>query len=72
MNERIEELIEQADNIEILPDEEFCDTDFLADIDPRRLKKFAELIVRECINTLYQHGWTDAADDMKEHFGVEE
>ena len=37
-----------------------------------KIEKFAELIVRDCVNTLYQHGWTDAANDMKEHFGVEE
>ena len=64
MNERIEELIEQADNIEILPDEEFCDTDFLADIDPRRVKKFAELIVRECAGIAKQTD-ADDGDDYK-------
>ena len=39
---------------------------------PMDVAKFAELIVKECVGTLYQHGWTDAANDMKEHFGVEE
>lgn len=38
----------------------------------QELEKFAELIVKECVSTLYQHGWTDAANDMKEHFGVEQ
>jgi len=74
MNERIEELIEQADNIEISPDEEFCDTDFLADIDPRRVKKFAELIVRECANIgeRYADGNYEVYNQILEHFGVEE
>ena len=80
MNERIKQLAEQADNIEILPDEEFCDTDFLADIDPRRVKKFAELIVRECAKALDDklanpNGASMAycdGSDLLEHFGVEE
>jgi len=52
MNERIKQLIYKADEVEILPDEDFCDTDFLADMDPRRVKIFAELIVRECLKEL--------------------
>ena len=48
MNERIQALIDEADEVEILPDEEFCDTDFLADMDPRRVKILAELLIREC------------------------
>ena len=79
MNERIEQLVEQADNIEILPDEEFCDTDFLADIDPRRVKKFAELIVRECMEQVWytrEDGINGNISEvikerMKQHFGVE-
>jgi len=36
-------------------------------------KKFAELIVRECIDTLYKNGCSCIpADRLKEHFGVEE
>ena len=79
MSKRMRELAEQADDIEILPDEEFCDTDFLADIDPRRVKKFTELIVRECLNQCYNRGMNDelyagqlkAATYIEEHFGVE-
>ena len=47
MNERIQEIVYKADDVEILPDEDFCDTDFLADMDPRRVKVFAELIVKD-------------------------
>lgn len=79
MNELIEQLIEQADNIEILPDVEFCDTDFLADIDPRRVKKFAELIVRECMTIAQEYDGAKLggpgliiAMRMESHFGVEE
>lgn len=33
--------------------------------------KFAELIVQECIATLHLHGYDDAMDQVKQHFGVE-
>jgi len=48
MNERIEDLMREADDVEILVDEYFLDSDFLADMDPRRVKVFAELIIRKC------------------------
>ena len=36
-------------------------------------EKFAELIVRECIDTLYKNGCSCIpADRLKQHFGVEE
>ena len=35
-------------------------------------KKFAELIVRECMSNLYLHGYDDARTQIQEHFGVEE
>ena len=88
MNEKIKELIYKADDVEILPDEEFCDTDFLADMDPRRVKIFAELIIQECIDKIESKRssgentdqWTITRDicyhymmkELKEHFGVEE
>ena len=68
MNKRIEELLGQAYD-EAVPE---TWTTLSSEQLGRIYEKFAELIVWECINTLYQHGWTDAADDMKEHFGVEE
>ena len=47
---------------------------------PTKLEKFAELIVRECVevcnsrvgNSDYNTGRMHCASDLKEHFGVEE
>ena len=73
----------KADDVEILPDEDFCDTDFLADIDPRRVKIFAELIIRECIKQAHDvanlrgvnddmiHGADTATVKISKHFRVE-
>lgn len=73
MNEKIKEIMYITDEIDIPNDEYFCDTDFLADIDPRRVQKFAEMIVRECMNVVY-----DKIDDsraaaiaIETHFGIE-
>jgi hypothetical protein len=77
MNERIRELAEQAG------------VDFFNRIDPEYLgreyceawtdqqQKFAELIVRECIDTVLDSSveYTTRpriAEELKEHFGVEE
>ena len=63
MNERILELADKA--IEDMPGawnipDEFC-------------KKFAELIVRECITEFEKYSTVDYASiKVKEHFGVEE
>jgi hypothetical protein len=70
MNERIRELSAQATRIEE-PDGLF----------PREVfdrEKFAELIVKECVNTLEFHGFEDAIPYVKwmatnklgQHFGV--
>jgi hypothetical protein len=72
MNERIKELAEQA-------------TVFVADYDGQRWQidpeKFAELIVRECIDIAQDRanfpGYppndvNDIIDEIREHFGVEE
>lgn len=48
MNEKIEAFMYAVDDMEIL-NEVGTDADFLADIDPLRLEKFAELIIRECL-----------------------
>ena len=79
MNERIRLLAEQAG---------FMDSWFSESGDDceQELKKFAELIVRECVDrvTSKANGWgdmtgfaikesiLDCAKDLKEHFGVEE
>lgn len=60
MNERIQELAEQA-GLEY-------------NFDPMlwlKYEKFAELIVRECCQKLENDGMVEVAMEMKEHFGVE-
>lgn len=69
MNERILELAEQQG---------LTGPNFF--ISRHELEKFAELIVRECINTLEFHGFDDAIPYVKwmatnklgQHFGVDE
>ncbi len=82
MNERILELAEQA-GYKPLPGFDFANS-----LEETYLKKFAELIVRECIETIndrvlnsdgsgdwytgYVAGATECRRKIKEHFGVEE
>jgi hypothetical protein len=73
MNERIDKLFEQAL-------EEFtAENKYATIIVPNPLKeKFAELIVKECLQVINQpNGVGDddvirISDDVKQHFGVEE
>ena len=77
MNERIKELAEQAGValIKTKGMEDIVDGCYITN--DKHLKKFAELIVRECgniVNSLEQHeGPGDCAtvEYIKEHFGVE-
>ena len=74
MNERIQELAYQADiKFSAHWQHQGIDT---AVIIPSDLKKFAELIVRECAGVSENHkGMNDKyfiADAIKKHFGVEE
>ena len=68
MNERIRQLARQADLYAFVSDES---------IDPD-IEKFAELIVRECIEVIEKqkakmsYGPTFVIEDIKQHFGVEE
>ena len=64
MNERIRELADEAG---------FMDSWFSESGDDceRELKKFAELIVRECMTNLYLNGYDDAVIQIQKHFGVE-
>ena len=57
MNQRIRELAKQAG--------------FYANPDIEKFEKFAELIVRECIDTAFHKGHPDLEFLLK-HFGVEE
>lgn len=77
MNERIKELAKQATDIEYGVDNGFDRVTF-------DKEKFAELIVKECIDTMYKHGEAYAhpsagfyqaktfSEAIMEHFGVEE
>jgi len=80
MNERIQELAEQATSIvEMVGPQGY--TSSYAKFDR---EKFAELIVRECVATMYKHGEIYAhpsagfyqakifSKAIMEHFGVEE
>ena len=60
MNKRIEELSDQCYYINTYSDKEIFDH-----------KKFAELIVRECIDKAFHNGHPDLEFLLK-HFGVEE
>ena len=71
MNERIKELVEQAQKHSREYVEDEVETQFH--------KKFAELIVRECANIDFRHKVGLSTDDdfeisrlIKQHFGVEE
>ena len=71
MNERIRELVKQATTIE--------EHKWGVSYDNFNKEKFAELIVRECIevcksrvgNSDYTTGRMHCVSDIKEHFGVE-
>jgi hypothetical protein len=69
MNEKIEKLAEEAGFMEGWFSESGDDCE-------REIKKFAELIVRECADyaNWYQTNsqYTDIAKAIREHFGVEE
>lgn len=72
MNERIKQLALDAGLLNYVDNETPRRYFICGNADLEEVQKFAELIVRECVDTLYQHGWTDAGDDMTEHYGVEE
>jgi len=71
MNEKIKQLAEQADNF--ADDKIRMPGEYHPDWHDVRDEKFAELIVKECSNflkdTLDDHF---AAEQLEEHFGVEE
>ena len=78
MNERIRELAEQAGFV-LWKDESYNSGDVIdwSSSYDNELKKFAELIVRECIDWCNAHARDDGtaqriAEDIKKDFGVEE
>ena len=76
MNERIKQLWEDNDTIEVCYPEQGSPVSVSA----TTLEKFAELIVRECAEIAYNkqykhssaHTRGDCAEAIKQHFGVEE
>lgn len=84
MNEQIYSLAEQASEYAVLnPSDEVLQSeteDAKVEIPKAFIDKFAELIVKECIevcnsrvgNSDYNTGRMHCASDLKEHFGVEE
>jgi hypothetical protein len=71
MNERIKELAEQADVFEY---KTYYDPTFSKSvINDDKVKKFAELIVRDNIRTLRSNGYDDAAQCLQDiHFGIQD
>ena len=68
MNERIKELMKQA-GLSYLYD---YDTDGHAMVcNEKDIKRFAELIVKECANVAADHDALDIYEEIREHFGVE-
>ncbi len=67
MNQRIQELIEQAEKYaEEKSTWRGDNTEWRNEFEGIFKEKFAELIVRECAN------FTDHAEELYKHFGVEE
>jgi len=71
MNEQFKQLAKQA-QIELFEDKSFG-WSVIAGTD-QHLKKFAELIVRECadVATINAHQWASPGTYVLKHFGVEE
>jgi|APGre2960657373_1045057.scaffolds.fasta_scaffold223859_1 hypothetical protein len=40
------------------------------DINPAMQARFAELLIQECVDNLFLHGYDDAADQIIKHFGL--
>jgi hypothetical protein len=83
MNERIKELVIQADKYA----NDICDTNANADWYDTRDEKFAQLIIRECVDIVsdtavdtppndlfygYNLGVNKAAENIKERFEIDE
>jgi hypothetical protein len=82
MNERIQELALQAKVGPVLLLQHYGNVDALTDSEQEgveQIQKFAELIVRECLNKIENEAaqyaepvWAvELVDDIKDHFGVE-
>jgi hypothetical protein len=69
MNDRIEKLADEAEEYAV----RVTTGDWEVGLAYQDLfnKKFAELIVRECMSDLYLNGYDDAMIQIQKHFGVE-
>ncbi len=73
MNERIRELAEQTKKYALDAMIKITDREQALKVYSETYDtKFAELIVRECIDIVERHGSWIGVDYIKEHFGVEE
>ena len=83
MNDRIKQLVEQANRYALDKANEGEDEDFDYSFDDDFQEKFAELIVKECANhcdllldhkisSEWSRGTHDCSRAIKQHFGVEE
>ena len=64
MNQLIEKIMYQADEVNIPEDDEYFETDFLANMDPRRVNLFAQMIIKECQDTIY-NVWYEQGMDIR-------
>ena len=72
MNERIKQLALQSQLVyETTDGKVYNSWEDYVDL-TEYVEKFAELIVGECMSNLYLHGYDDARQQIKQHFGVEE
>ena len=70
MNKRIRELYRFVRPKEALASQDLYSTsDVLLGAE---VEKFADLLVQECLANLHFHGYDDALNQLKSHFGVKE
>lgn len=78
-NKLIQDIMYKADEAEIPYDEDYGNTDFLADSDPRRVEIFAKMIVNECIKVCREQRDPQNlnykpserfAESLQQHFGI--
>ena len=80
MNEKIKQLVKQAEQYALDRANEGSDEDYDYAFDDDFRQKFAELIVKECLDQLHVSDWDEDYDkgiywsreQIKNHFGVEE
>ena len=79
MNEKIKQLVKQAEQYALDRANEGSDEDYDYAFDDDFRQKFAELIVQECLDQLHVNDWDEDYDkgvywsreQIKNHFGAE-